>query len=501
MQAKVVIVDDNPAALSAMLNSVDWAAIGCVIAGTARDGEEGRDLLLKVRPDILLTNIIMPKMDGLQMLRAVRDRLPNMETIIITCHDQFEYTGPAFKLGVFDYLLKPIRPGEVADSVVRALNTAARRRQENDQLNQAARLRKQVQLLSLLTNPARTGFNVRGMLMEESLLAPAFYILIAQSENIHAFTPDVLQYIDACLSKTSFCTLPVVLYDSLVIYVMRSSIDSSWRDEASDLAAVVAQSSPAPVRIGISSLATSYHQLHAAYQQARQALWESTMDAGSQAADFYSLNEDQPSDVMVKMHEKMGELIRRTDLSDGAAEEAARVIIRLSGHQYSHLRALASLYVLQFTQKYPPSRKGSVEKALNDAWYVSSGEELVGCLKNLSATLKSSGYVNEDYSLLTRSVLEYIRIHAAEALRLADVARQFHVSANYLSALISRETGKLFHVHVLHARMDIARTMLSDPRMRIEEIAYAVGYSNYVSFYNAFRRAEGMTPTEYREKQ
>ena len=74
------------------------------------------------------------------------------------------------------------------------------------------------------------------------------------------------------------------------------------------------------------------------------------------------------------------------------------------------------------------------------------------------------------------------------------------MSVNYLSALIRKETGTTFHEHVLKAKMDIAHTMLADPRILVEEVARAVGYSNYISFYNTFKRLEHMTPTEYRNR-
>lgn len=123
-----------------------------------------------------------------------------------------------------------------------------------------------------------------------------------------------------------------------------------------------------------------------------------------------------------------------------------------------------------------------------------------GCLAHLSAMLRQDEQPDQSkYSLLTKNVLEYIRLHGAESLKLNDVAEHFRVSSNYLSALISRETGTLFHAHVLRVKMEIAHTLLADPRVRVEEVAHAVGYSNYVSFYNVFKRLEHMTPSQYRE--
>ena len=134
--------------------------------------------------------------------------------------------------------------------------------------------------------------------------------------------------------------------------------------------------------------------------------------------------------------------------------------------------------------------------------FASGEEEVYQCLRSLSDVLQNTRGEKDDspHSLMTRSVLEYIRLHAAEPLRLSEVAERFHINTNYLSLLIKRETGTTFHDHVLQAKMEIAHTMLADPRVRVSEVAHAIGYSNYISFYNTFKRLEHMTPTEYRNK-
>ena len=101
--------------------------------------------------------------------------------------------------------------------------------------------------------------------------------------------------------------------------------------------------------------------------------------------------------------------------------------------------------------------------------------------------------------LLTRSALQYISLHATKGLQY-DVAEELHVSTSHLSSIIRKETGITFNEHLTEGKMTVARAMLSDPRVLVEEIAYAVGYKNYISFYNAFKRTQHMTPTEYRNK-
>lgn len=499
--AKVVIVEDNPVTLRSLIQTIDWQALNCEIAGYASDGESGRELILSVRPDLLLADIFMPQIDGLQMLEEVRQELPDMKVIIITGYERFQYASRAIKLSVFDYILKPIRNEELIQSVQRALKEAREKRETLSVRRQADRLLRQAQMLSLLTNFSRVGLNVHQMLDNAQLYAKAYYFIIVQPENVHAFPSSVLEGVDGLLTDWQSRTLSIILYDSLVLYVMCEDGGDGWRREATEIATRIADALPERVCIGISALATSQHQIRKTYQQARQALWENTMNQEESVCGFYSQEEPMGDSAMAKMQQQMSQLIETADLSDESAQEAARVIVRLSGQQYSHLRALVSLYVLLLSKKFPPSSNGDVDKALNDAWYVTGETEVSRCLQALSAMLRRENREKSDQcSLLTKNVLEYIRLHGAESLKLNDVADHFQVSANYLSALISRETGVLFHNHVLRAKMDIAHTLLADPRIRVEEVAHAVGYSNYVSFYNVFKRLEHMTPTQYRER-
>lgn len=101
-------------------------------------------------------------------------------------------------------------------------------------------------------------------------------------------------------------------------------------------------------------------------------------------------------------------------------------------------------------------------------------------------------------SALVRNVLEYVREHVTEGLVLENVAAMFYVSPNHLSTLIRKETGTTYRQHVINAKIAVAKQMLCDTRMRVEDIAYAIGYENYISFYNVFRKMENMSPTEYR---
>lgn len=495
---KVAIIEDNPVTIRSLRETIDWQELGCILVGTAQDGESGKRLILEEQPDILLTDIRMPQKDGLKMLEEVHSILPDLKAIIITGYDQFHYASRAIKLAVFDYILKPIRNEEVVRAIRRAIDVMQRQSDTNIVLEQVSELRSRAQLLSLLTNESHSGQAVHQMLQDAKLYSIAYYLIIIQPKDSGALLMSTLNGIDDLLINCQARTSSVVLYDSIVIYVMRDDEGEGWSIEAEYICDRIEQTFPVHVNIGISRLASSHHQIRQTYQQARQALWESALCG---FCVFYHPKGGDNCDLMIDMRLRLDKLIQKAELTDESAEEAAKIIVEISGQQYSQLRALVSLYALMLSRKFPCSGERAVETALSAPWFVTSQDEVYNCLTTLSTALREGRETQENKcSLLTRNVLDYIRLHGAEKLQLKELGKKFHISANHLSAVIRKETGITFHQHVLEAKMDIAHTMLADPRILIEEVAHAVGYSNYVSFYNVFKKMENMTPTEYRNR-
>ncbi len=114
---RVVLVDDERLILRGLSTVVPWAELGCEVAGTAHDGADGLEQIRKIRPDIVLTDIRMPNMDGLTMLAAIRSEFPEIQMSVLTAYRDFEYARQAITLGVCRYLLKPSDLEELKDAV------------------------------------------------------------------------------------------------------------------------------------------------------------------------------------------------------------------------------------------------------------------------------------------------------------------------------------------------------------------------------------------------
>lgn len=502
MSLKVVIVEDNPTTVLSLVKTIDWDVMKCEVAGTAGDGESGGVMIRQLKPDIVLTDIRMPVKSGLDMIADVREDVPDCRFVIITGYDEFQYASQAIKLGVFDYLLKPIDNEEVMRTVRRA-TAVTRRQMENDvALEQAENLKMRAQLLTLLTNDSQRGQGVHELLAGAGLQFHTYYIMALQQTEERYFSQAVLNRVEAVLARRRMRTVTLLLYDLAVIFVPRGDDGKGWHEEATELAYDLFDELVNPVRIGVSGLGQSSHAIRQAYLQARRALWEAALRKGNRACVFYEDQGDGPvgQEHIADTQRQIDELIARAELTDGFAAEAARALAEQSGRQYSNLRAMMFLYTTGLRRRFGLSADEELDAVMSGIWFVSTEEDVRLCLKELNeAFLRRMDMPKQ--SLLTRNALQYINLHAIEGIQLNDVADKLCVSANYLSALIRKETGVTFHEHMLEARMNVARSMLADPRILVEEVARAVGYGNYISFYNAFKRIEHMTPTEYRNRK
>lgn len=108
MRFKVVVIDDKPLIRRSLIETIQWEALGCEIAGEAENGLEAKEVIRKVKPHLIISDIKMPGLDGLSLTEFVKDFLPDTKVIIITGYQEFEYAKKAIQLGVCDLVLKPI---------------------------------------------------------------------------------------------------------------------------------------------------------------------------------------------------------------------------------------------------------------------------------------------------------------------------------------------------------------------------------------------------------
>lgn len=122
---KVMIIEDETTVRRGIVLTIDWFSLGCMIVGEAANGEEGLELVLRLSPDIVVTDVKMPRMDGVEMIQKLRQAGCRSRFIILTAYSDFKYAQSALRLGVNDYLLKPLKDGELEEAVRTLVRTAS----------------------------------------------------------------------------------------------------------------------------------------------------------------------------------------------------------------------------------------------------------------------------------------------------------------------------------------------------------------------------------------
>ena len=190
MLYKVFLVEDEIVTREGMRDNVDWKAHGFEFSGEAPDGEMALPLLHTIKPDVLITDIRMPFMDGLQLSQIVRDRMPTTKIIILSGHDEFEYAQKAIKLGVSEYLLKPVSVQDLHNVLQKVASELERGRGEQQALQ---KLRDQVEenraalrerlLLKLVTGAASSAEAIESsQLLGIDLVARCYLVVVFRVE-------------------------------------------------------------------------------------------------------------------------------------------------------------------------------------------------------------------------------------------------------------------------------------------------------------------------------
>ncbi len=490
---KALIIDDNPITVEALQSTVMWQELGIAIAGCAYDGVEGGEMVQKLQPDIIITDINMPEIDGLSMIEQRQEELKNARVIFITGFDKFQYASRAIKLSAFDFILKPIDNEELVSSLRRAVESLDR---ENDMAQQKERMElviRRTQFLTTLTSGIKGHDD--GTFWRFLERKPVSYFFIV-AENKTGLSRPLLQRLDYMKFPSDTEVISTVVDGELILLCSLQNAKVSWRAVARSIADTMTKNLM-DVTVAISGIHTAIEDFQVAYKESRQTLLWHNIYGRHADVEFYgsqTIDTSKHSRLM-DLEQICTKLALKPELDSDRIWDA---IWEKSSGRLNIIRLMLMFFFTKVMQEKIASYQW--EETLDFTVYGITKLDTVEEAKNwlhffMGELKKKRAPVN---SALTRNVLEYVRSHAIEGLVLENVAAQFYVSPNYLSTLIRKETGITYRQHVINAKINVAKQLLDDTRMRVEDIAYAIEYENYISFYNVFKKTEGVSPTEYR---
>ena len=537
MMIKIFLVEDEIAIRKGIKNSIDWGKEGYEFVGEAGDGELAYPMILKTKPDILITDIKMPFMDGLQLSKLVRKELPATKILILSGYDEFEYAKEAIKLQVAEYLLKPISSAKLLD-VLAQVKEVIRQEQEEKELIKKYRedmkenreLEKERFLNQIITqNLSLAQILETGESLGMDLSAPLYNILLLKitenggKQETYAEIESALDTLSGVFSFRRGVDEWLFLLTADDAEKMERQIESCRKTVRQ-----ITEKTDPPVEY-FGALGNPVERLREIKNSLKEAekkfafqylkKWNQILeipvrDVGSSENPQTEKNENEELLISSVQVDKLNHKIIENFIHTGLRREVSnfvddyfmslgeKSVQSLMFRQYVamdfYLAAVAFLERLGFSSKELVERCGDLKEMEQVIQTIEQTKEYIK--KVLDATLECRESVSRKrYSDLLKEAVSYIEHHYEEEdISLNQVAASVNISPSHFSTIFSKEMGETFIEYLTNVRMERAKQLLRSSTMKTAEIAYAVGYKDAHYFSYLFKKVQKCTPREFR---
>lgn len=507
----LLVVDDEYQTRRGLCELFDWEAMNITVAADASDGDEALLLVEELKPDILLTDVRMHRMDGLELARKARELLPGIGIVFISGYSDAEYLRDALHVGASDYIYKPIRLEEL-ESTMRRLVAKLDQQAETRLLLEKSKpllaerfLRSWFHGLLDDKQAIRSKLDLLGMHFPEE--GELFGLAFAPEwetfpENGEAENGQILleKIIRSGISPILTCAEDT----GVLAIVSASACESavSFEEQLAQITRKAEETLHVPVIIGVSRKYTDWLDVPVAIQQAMQTITRQVLPADSNIFYF----EEEPAILRSNLTPLDNDFLERYALSgntemmlqmvDDMLKDAAQnaplsrklmmsVMLRIDlVLQHQGVDALDSLAFCRQAMSY------------QSVWAMKNA--LTAMLRQACAAVEARR--EQTYSPAVERVMELIRTQYAEHLSVNGIAEQVHYSPAHLSMLFKKETGLTLSEAILRTRLKVAMDLLRTTLEPVSLIASKAGYADVQYFSRVFKQFTGFTPLEYRRK-
>lgn len=533
----IVIVDDIRREREGIISSVDWDLLGVKVVGQADNGVNALQVIQEKDPDMVLTDIQMPLMDGIELARQIKNVNPDIKIIFLTSHSDFEYAKMAIDLDIHSYIMKPVNGAEISSAVKKAVELC---KSEKSSREEVERFRNQLKE----SLPALKDKVFRDLLSgvykkEEEIWAKLQFLgtEITQGEYcISIIEVDDYEMLSESMTEEEKC-----------IFDLRASEAASVAIENSDSCMLISVSGARYVllckiytktvknrvqdaleqlekvrtdfnrklgigsSLGISSIGSELIMVPKLYNQALQALKYKFLRGKNEVLIFEEL--DYSEDIRIKMDAIRSDL--KAILHSGCREEVDQFIEVLfesfKGDKYISNRYIQNLCfsILNYSELSLLEINESLQSVFGEDIFPWQKLVRFETILDIKQWMKNILHFIADYissknnsrnRKLVEQIITIINEAYAQELTVSDIASRIFLSSNYANFIFKNETGMTIPDYITTFRINKAKELLKDPAVKIYEVSEHVGYRNKSYFTQLFKEMTGMTPNEYRRK-
>ncbi|MDR1569303.1 MAG: response regulator [Oscillospiraceae bacterium] len=524
MVYKVFLADDEIVVREGIRNNFPWDDTPFALCGEAPDGEIALPMIQELRPDILVTDIRMPFMDGLALCRNVAATMPWTRIVILSGYDDFEYAREAISLGVKEYLLKPVNAKTLRQALERIAGMIDEEREQQanldalrGQLSESSRYRQEQRLLRVFdgvyskSDKARLGGSKSKPGGEPLPLDASYYSVIiivpGESNSLNEARHVLRRLSEGSNGRMYYAERGAQLW-ALTLGDAPEDIEERAYAYAQTIAYEAERIGGEQPRIAIGSIVNSLADVPRSVDAARIAL-QALSASGQRILGIGDVSMDMPPELMG---------VEVVPLYDKLRYASVAEVPSIVGEYFDSLGGMAaqSLLVSSYAlvdillagSRVIKQAGGDPARILPEAL---SQARLLGSVRTLEDILRAANdiltraltYRDEQSvsrnSALIRKACAYIEenFHRPE-MTLHDAASHVALSNNHFCTVFSQEMGVTFIEYLTRLRMDKARAYLRSTDLRSQDIAERIGYADVHYFRYLFKKSTGMSPRDYR---
>jgi len=499
-----MIVDDEPLILKGLEKVISWEEFGIEITDKAESGEQALDILQKKEIDILITDIRMHGMSGLELLRAIREMGKHTKVIILSGYDDFQYVKKASQYGIENYLLKPIEESELIETLLHLIKKLDNEREQQVSVNESYQILRN-NILSRWIN---------GDISEEELTARSEFLNFPVDREWYQIAILQPRYMEQSAElDTIYHMISTFESEGLIAFMNwqnQGILLLFWDGKEDDSGQRVSR-----IRDFQKALSSVLHQAVFVAVAAARKGWESVTE-GFQAAEKLleyrlvlpqnsliseeQINQKIISSAIGKMDFHSLEILIHAGDLDGAKRFLEKAFTNLSATETPKtIRILASEILLEMSKDFEGGRKQLFAGYLKEIFYSVDMNQLISQLeKCVEMVIGWRQNFYQDKNPVVVATLNYIHAHYDEEMSLKGFALKYKINAAYLGQLFKNEVGEMFSEYLCRVRIEKAEELLRTTAMKSNEISKCVGFGNPNYFSNSFKKITGQYPSEYR---
>lgn len=521
----VLIVDDECLIHEGIAEGIDWSALECSKPLVAENGIEAVELIKNNHIDVVITDIKMPGMNGLELAEWISTNFNTIKVIILTGYDDFKFAQSALKYGVVDFILKPTKLEEIENAILKIKKklTSEEQKQriyeessliiEKNKIDEINRIINSI-IFNRFDNIQKLKKKMESMDFNPCLLRIA---LIEVKNQPHDYFGDgnskILYYIDDMVYKinlkaqnTKIKFLSQFESDCLIIFFFSESITmkkskfSRLTEEIiSEVEGCLNKFVPFDITMGISGVDEDIYNARKLYYDALKKC-----DASKQKKYWSeNLNVTGCVDVSDIITPKYSIFINEKDLQ-GINEEIEAFLNKLKDNPMVQLKSAAIEfinYTLWLISKNYVTKSIGREKVYSRIINAIDPKDIEHVIKETLRKICISMDIflqESENDEMEERVISYIRANFFNNLTLESVADRFYISSGHLSRVLKKSCGKTFVDILTQIRIENAKILLRNPRFKTYEVAEAVGFNDPKYFSQVFKKYTGKTPSEYK---